>query len=66
MGNSHRRRGLVGLAAAVVAAIVIVGPSAQANTLGRGLGPSPNPVTYQPLKHTCNSRLPEPLCQRCI
>jgi hypothetical protein len=47
----------VGVASATVGA-------AQANTLGRGLGPSPhNPVTYQPLKHTCNSRLPEPICQ---
>ena len=64
MGKSHRQRVLVGLAAAVLAAIVVIGPSANANTLGPGLGPSPNnPVTYQPLKHVCNSRLPEPLCQ---
>ena len=64
--RNHSRRGRVLLifVSAALAAFVIGVPSALANTLGRGLAPSPNnPVTYQPLKHTCNSRLPEPLCQ---
>ncbi len=64
MSKPHHRRALVALAGAAVAALAIPASGAQANTLGRGLGPSPNnPVTYQPLKHTCNSRLPEPTCQ---
>ncbi len=45
-------------------AVLAIAASSSANTLGRGFGPAPqNPVTYQPFKHTCNSRLPEPICQ---
>jgi hypothetical protein len=60
----HSRRRAASLAGTIAVAFVIAASTAHADTLGRGLGPSPvNPVTYQPLKHVCNSRLPEPICQ---
>lgn len=63
MSTPHHRRVLLTLATALIVTCAVAA-SAHANTLGRGLGPSPhNAVTYQPLKHTCNSRLPEALCQ---
>jgi hypothetical protein len=58
------RRLAVALAASVLAVLALGPVSAHANTLGRGLAPSPhNRVTYQPLKHMCNSRLPVAICQ---
>lgn len=64
MSKANYRHGLLALAGAIVLAVAVTVPSAQGNTLGRGLGPSPhNPVTYQPMKHVCNSRLPEAICQ---
>lgn len=64
MGRSHHQRRLARLAVGALAAFAVLAPSAMAKTIGRGFGPSPNnPITYQPLKHTCNSRLPEPICQ---
>jgi hypothetical protein len=64
LGKPHHRRGGLALAGTLLVAVAIAASSAQANTLGAGLGPSPhNPITYQPLKHVCNSRLPEQICQ---
>jgi hypothetical protein len=64
MSKPHYARARSALVVAVFAGFVFAAASAQANTLGAGLAPMPhNPVTYQPLKHTCNSRLPEQICQ---
>jgi hypothetical protein len=64
MRGSVRPRALLVVAVVCLGALCVGAIGAQADTGGPGLAPMPdNPVTYQPLKHICNSRLPVNICQ---